>query len=151
MTPEAIVRALADCAPVRMTEHGDRLACGLCDDEVREGATTTGHDMHEPDCPWRLAVEWVAAQDALAAAIDATDEAAWLVDESGWQSFTDDGRTRIEIVLTRRGKTAMSAQQMDNLRRGLEMTARAFEPDEPIPYVGEAAANLKHGTGGGER
>lgn len=48
-----IVRALAASDPV--VERGDFLACSLCGAWRDEGG-----DEHEPDCPWRLAVEWVA-------------------------------------------------------------------------------------------
>lgn len=48
-TPEQIVRALAEGEPFAFEREG--LRCVLCE---REDAT------HEPRCPWRLAVEWVA-------------------------------------------------------------------------------------------
>ncbi len=55
MTTEEIVRALAaaDLAP-----GGD--SCRLCGPAGFEPESVADH---EPDCPWRLAVEWVAAQE----------------------------------------------------------------------------------------
>jgi hypothetical protein len=53
MTAEQIVRALAAARPVA----SDGL-CGVCDGWDSE----LMQERHEPDCPWRLAVEWVAAQ-----------------------------------------------------------------------------------------
>ena len=52
---ERIVRALAAGSPV--THQNDWHWCELCDADlpIRSGD-------HEPECPWRLAVEWVAAQ-----------------------------------------------------------------------------------------
>lgn len=59
MTAEQIVRALAVADPV---EHqpGWPAVCGLC---TAEGKGNRFVEEHEPDCPWRLAVEWVAAQE----------------------------------------------------------------------------------------
>ncbi len=53
MTPEAIVRALA--AATEPIDASYKL-CALCGGRYED-------DPHEPDCPWRLAVEWVAAND----------------------------------------------------------------------------------------
>lgn len=55
---ERIVRTLAAVDPVR--ECGGFLFCGVCS----AGLNADG-EPHEPDCPWRLAVEWVAAWDAM--------------------------------------------------------------------------------------
>lgn len=56
MTPEQIVRALAAADPVVIVPGAPwGFECGLC------GARTGGHT---PDCPWRLAVEWVAGEEA---------------------------------------------------------------------------------------
>ncbi len=71
MTPEQIVRALAAADPVAY--DGDRwdgdYACTLCDGRWSErgGDVAARASSHEPDCPWRLAREWVAAQDRRAA------------------------------------------------------------------------------------
>jgi len=54
MTAEQIVRALAAADPICEDAW---YGCGLC------GSVGVQADPHEPDCPWRLAVEWVAAQD----------------------------------------------------------------------------------------
>lgn len=59
MTAEQIVRALAALDPDYHTTgmwHG----CGLC-----EAALPVYVTDHKPDCPWRLAVEWVAQQDVV--------------------------------------------------------------------------------------
>lgn len=57
--PESIVRALAARTPANnFDRNGDRV-CALC----RETYPDEDKDSHEPDCPWRLAVEWVAAVD----------------------------------------------------------------------------------------
>ncbi len=53
MTPEKIVRALAAADPMQTYEDD----CALCSSAVAPG------DPHEPDCPWRLAVEWVASHE----------------------------------------------------------------------------------------
>jgi hypothetical protein len=51
-----IIRALAAAEPVACI--GEDLVCALCDSD------RWVPDMdHEPDCPWRQAVEWVAAQE----------------------------------------------------------------------------------------
>lgn len=56
MTAEQIVRALAAADPnVRGGWGGHR--CAFCH-------AVRGIEDHRPDCPWRLAVEWVAAQEA---------------------------------------------------------------------------------------
>lgn len=57
-TAEQIVRALAAAVP---RTHYDRGECNLC--EAMADNTVGAVDQHEPDCPWRLAVEWVAAAD----------------------------------------------------------------------------------------
>ncbi len=57
-TAEQIVRALAAADPTYVDHEGDR-ECALCDAWTLRFASG-----HAPDCPWRLAVEWVAAQDA---------------------------------------------------------------------------------------
>lgn len=57
-TAEQIVRALAAAVP---RTHYDRGECNLC--EAMADNTVGAVDQHEPDCQWRLAVEWVAAQD----------------------------------------------------------------------------------------
>lgn len=59
MTPEAIVRALAAADPTAEIGEGERtsIECVLCGGELQ-----FPHGVcHELDCPWRLAVEWVAA------------------------------------------------------------------------------------------
>lgn len=48
-SPEQIVRALAAAEPI-YDGH-----CAMCHVHRLD-------DEHKPDCPWRLAVEWVAAQ-----------------------------------------------------------------------------------------
>lgn len=65
MTAEQIVRALAATDPV--STDGVWIQCKLCYDDHAEGRPLE----HEPECPWRLAVEWVAEQDAWLARWDA--------------------------------------------------------------------------------
>lgn len=69
---EAIVRALADApAPLRDYEWaaGEDEACEECTacgtsvshgEWERDRPILRAPDRHEPDCPWRLAREWVA-------------------------------------------------------------------------------------------
>lgn len=59
MTAEQIVRALAAADPVVMRSDG-YLRCGLC---TVNGFSPLPAEKHWDDCPWRLAVEWVAEQD----------------------------------------------------------------------------------------
>jgi hypothetical protein len=62
-SPEQIVRALAAADPTDWIDGG--AYCGVCG-----GGPPIGRPMAEPmrvadhmaDCPWRLSVEWVAAQ-----------------------------------------------------------------------------------------
>lgn len=61
MTAEEIVRALAAADPI--AAERDDLVCALCASAVW---APEGLD-HASDCPWRLAVEWVAATDAVVA------------------------------------------------------------------------------------
>lgn len=53
---EAIVRDLATGYVEAVQGHDDESYCTLCD-----GATDEQPE-HEPTCPWRRAVEWVAGQ-----------------------------------------------------------------------------------------
>jgi hypothetical protein len=55
MSPQDIVRALAAADPIQHSEDPDAFAhwCVLCDTSNPVDARD-----HEPDCPWRLAVEW---------------------------------------------------------------------------------------------
>jgi hypothetical protein len=55
--PERIVRALA--ARNYPTDDSGYDVCGLCEASDHDGQF--GPLIHEPDCPWRLAREWVAA------------------------------------------------------------------------------------------
>lgn len=57
MTAEAIVRALA-AANTCTYEEEDWHSCVLCLASLPVRAAD-----HEPECPWRLAVEWVEATD----------------------------------------------------------------------------------------
>ncbi len=57
MDAEQIVRALAAADPI----GPDKPWCDLC---------RGNKDGHDPDCPWRLAVEWVAAEDCRALEAD---------------------------------------------------------------------------------
>jgi hypothetical protein len=64
MDAERIVRALASADPKAFSSFEERV-CGLCwakpvtgDIEDVELLDPT---KHKPDCPWRLAKEWVAA------------------------------------------------------------------------------------------
>ncbi len=62
MTAEQIVRALAARGPVAevITAADEHRHCTLC--HVERGPAVPLDDFnHQPDCPWRLAVEWVAA------------------------------------------------------------------------------------------
>lgn len=57
-----IVRALAERSPIYAEECSGDPACALCHACWPE---LDGHDhpeQHDSDCPWRRAVEWVAAQ-----------------------------------------------------------------------------------------
>jgi hypothetical protein len=56
-TAEQIVRALAAADP-NVHSAGMWHSCGLCYKSLPIEAAD-----HEPDCPWRLAAEWVAAAD----------------------------------------------------------------------------------------
>ncbi len=56
MTAEQIVRALAAADPT--VSSGEWDWCGTCDSRWPIEA-----DDHDPACPWRMAVEWVAEQD----------------------------------------------------------------------------------------
>ena len=53
MDTERIVRALA--AKDAPRSKVDDLQCGLCEEYIAP------LEEHAADCPWRLAVEWVAA------------------------------------------------------------------------------------------
>ncbi len=61
-TAEQIVRALAAASPVVHRSDG-WARCGVC---AAGGYIGDGRDAddHDPDCPWRLAVEWVDAQQS---------------------------------------------------------------------------------------
>lgn len=65
---EVIVRALAEMDPavLRDGDWDDYLSCGCCDmDEVpkaEEKVVLADPSRHEPDCPWRMAKEWVSRQ-----------------------------------------------------------------------------------------
>lgn len=59
MTAEQIVRALATADPW-YADDDERHYCALCGSRLDRGQA----DDHEPDCPWRLAVEWVQGADA---------------------------------------------------------------------------------------
>ncbi len=59
MTAEQIVRALAAVDP-----GPDAQGCRFCEGWVGRGYAWHPPTPHDADCPWRLAVEWVAAQDA---------------------------------------------------------------------------------------
>lgn len=63
MTPEEILRALAESNPIAHEMMGDTedYFCVLC-----ESGTPLKTDDHSPVCPWRLAVEYIAAIDNLA-------------------------------------------------------------------------------------
>jgi len=56
------------------------------------------------------------------------------LDPSGWKSYTEDGTMRVEILVTDRAHKAMSDRQREDLKRGSELIARAFEPDESAAY-----------------
>lgn len=54
-TAESIVRSLAATEP----SDSEGYACGVC---LRVGATERSDtEAHPAECPWRRAVEWVAA------------------------------------------------------------------------------------------
>jgi hypothetical protein len=68
MTAEKIVRALAAADPLALNNVEEK-ACALCwvneetddDDGKRDvWADLTDPTIHKPNCPWRLAREWVA-------------------------------------------------------------------------------------------
>jgi hypothetical protein len=61
MSPEEIVRELATCGEPLDREMGD---CALCDAwDFRYNDTQEERlPKHADWCPWRMAVEWVAAQ-----------------------------------------------------------------------------------------
>jgi hypothetical protein len=61
MDTEQIVRLLAaDLAPEDDDQLGNQV-CALCDAYAQVGDELA---WHKPDCPWRLAREWVAAHPA---------------------------------------------------------------------------------------
>lgn len=78
MDAEQIVRALAAADPTTIDDDRRWTRCGLC---ARQGRIANSRDPrhHDPACPWRLAVEWVAAHDRfeanLAASRAVADEA----------------------------------------------------------------------------
>lgn len=63
--PEAIVRALAEMDPAVLRDHEwGYHGCGCCDmPEVltEDEQVLADPSRHEPDCPWRMAREWTAA------------------------------------------------------------------------------------------
>lgn len=61
VTAEQIVRALAASDPYAHAA-GEWHSCGLCEKAL---ATTVAE--HDLGCPWRLAMEWVGDEDAVAA------------------------------------------------------------------------------------
>ncbi len=136
-TPEAIVRALAAADPRHHIEGTAwQITCGLCSPvarpDSRAAPTTEGH---EPDCPWRLAVEWCAAEDTRQANIAAArklhdDALRHLAASAGVPSWVDEA----EAALAR---AAAGGQDVEAARRDLNAI--------------EAAPNLKHETGGEER
>lgn len=65
MNAEQIVRALAAANPLTNDRPEGPSHCVLCD-----GPSDGRCVDHEPDCPWRLAVEWVAADRERAALYD---------------------------------------------------------------------------------
>ncbi len=68
VTPEAIVRALAAKNPVAYNRVAYADACTVC---LAERGVVTGLHHHS-DCPWRLAVEWVAANPVERPVLDST-------------------------------------------------------------------------------
>ncbi len=157
MTPEAIVRALAAADPFYRDDEDD-LTCGLCG---AWGPYDDGRELpHKPDCSWRLSVEWVTAGDGRAASsirdrrrargitqqrlaeLAGCSLSMVRVLESGLQPAVSPTLARVDAVLgavdQERGREAISD------RRLALMEANAA-------IMAEAAANLKHGTGGEER
>lgn len=61
-TAEIIVRALAAGDPTAADEHDGTPYCTLCDTAKWNGLARPAN--HDPDCPWRLAVEWVSLSAA---------------------------------------------------------------------------------------
>lgn len=59
VTPEAIVRAIAAADPVVYRGDYHYVLCSMCGVEKWPRFDV---DEHKPDCPWRLAAEWVAAR-----------------------------------------------------------------------------------------
>lgn len=63
MTPEEIVRALADDpAPRVVDSYTNREWCGLCSADSKKhqvGGVTAWTIDHEPYCPWLMAHNWV--------------------------------------------------------------------------------------------
>lgn len=78
MTPEQIVRALAGADPAQRTGAW----CGLCGTVLIAQPGDEAKRDHEPDCPWRLAVEWVAEQKTGPQLVNASrnprDPGSWL-------------------------------------------------------------------------
>lgn len=61
MNTEEIVRTLAAKSAPQCDSIPPR-TCLLCEAEAQGDAYwLAGPEEHKPDCPWRLAVEWVAA------------------------------------------------------------------------------------------
>jgi hypothetical protein len=102
MTPEQIVRALA-AADLTVQDHG-LTGCALCD---RYLPVLTAD--HEPDCPWRLAVEWVSEQESREWADDETTKrgvrrAAQLAAEAaGCSDHARLARIEAELAMLRGG------------------------------------------------
>lgn len=55
MTAEQIVRALAAADPTRNDWH----SCAFCGRHPIDRTAS----KHDPDCSWRMAVEWIAQQE----------------------------------------------------------------------------------------
>ncbi len=64
MTAEQIVRALAAADPSHGDPRGTLRRCTFCGKTNDWPRVIENAADHDADCPWRLAVEWVAAQDA---------------------------------------------------------------------------------------
>lgn len=74
---EAIVRALARIEYPGVVDYSYGMAsCGLCGEDENEYGSgpfkVTDLEFHRVECPWRLAKEWVAAQEDLTAIFKAS-------------------------------------------------------------------------------
>lgn len=59
---DVLLRALTDNAPVNWWRNGRE--CAYCKAAVMYGEDLENPDKHTPECPWRLAKEYVQGKEA---------------------------------------------------------------------------------------